>query len=75
MAPVGQFVDHHIVQQLIRQKRQLVVEIHVALRAAAAPAGLLVLYGNITDCHAHCLTVVPHPLSDFQLDFHPVRFA
>ena len=65
MVPVGQFVYHYIIQQLLWQKCQLVIEINIPLRAAAAPAGLLVFYGNITDCHTHCLTVVPHPLSDF----------
>ena len=61
---VAQFVDHHIVDDMVRGQHQQAVEIEVALAGTAAPTAALVADGDAPVGHAHHGGEVPHPVGD-----------
>ena len=53
LLPVGQLMDHHIVQDLLRRQHQQAVEVQISPAGAAAPAGLLAADGDIAEGDTH----------------------
>ena len=61
-------MNHHVVHEIFRQVVELVVEVQVALGAAAAPPGLLVLDGDSFEGDAHLLRIKGRLLFELLLD-------
>lgn len=61
-------MNHHVVHEFFRQVVELVVEVQVALGAAAAPPGLLVPDGDSFEGDAHLLRVKGRLLFELLLD-------
>ena len=65
MPAMRQFVNHHVVQQLIGQIVELIIKVYISFCAAASPSGSLIADGDSSDSHSHFLAVILNPPDKF----------
>ncbi len=63
LSEMAEFVDDDIISQSLRQKKQFIIEVQVALARTAAPTAFLVLDHDPIDLVAHRKIEIRHELA------------